>query len=398
VRLQPYKDLLRAPHVAALVGFALLARLPQGFASLAILLLVRHETDSYALAGATVAAMFVGVAVSAPILGRLVDRVGQTRVLIPAGIAEGAAFMAMALAGTMDAADEMFPALAIPLGLANPPVAASLRALWSNTLPVGVEPDTAFSLEAAAQELIWIVGPLLAAAMLAVTDPAAVVAAAGAIAIVGNVAFASLAPSRAWRSPPREHGRGALAGGGVRLLVILSGLLVATFIMTEVVVVAFCADRGDQDVAGVILAAWAGASLIGGLWHGSRHWTTDARVRLPWLVAAMPFGFAPLVAAWSTWSLAVLILSAGFLIAPVLACVYMVLGRLAPEGTVTEAFSWQNSAFVIGAGAGSALAGLIVDAGGARVGFVSVVLAATLAAAFLFLGRRSLVTTRPTAA
>src|SRR2546421_645328 len=77
---------------------ALSAGLPQGMASLAILLLVRGATHSYAAAGAAVGAYSLASAAVAPIQGRLVDRLGRVRVLAPSAIGQAVLLGVLVLA------------------------------------------------------------------------------------------------------------------------------------------------------------------------------------------------------------------------------------------------------------------------------------------------------------
>ncbi len=84
--LARYRALFQRPYVRRLVLSGLLARLPMGMIGLALLLLVRENGGSYAAAGAVSGALFVATAVGAPIAGRLVDRRGQTRVLLLARV------------------------------------------------------------------------------------------------------------------------------------------------------------------------------------------------------------------------------------------------------------------------------------------------------------------------
>src|SRR5437588_10923177 len=76
-----YRSVLSVPGAVRLFATALLARLPQGMAPLAILLLVRGATHSYAVAGLAVGAEAFATAGCAPLLGRRVDRFGARRVL-----------------------------------------------------------------------------------------------------------------------------------------------------------------------------------------------------------------------------------------------------------------------------------------------------------------------------
>jgi len=82
--LGPYREVLRVPGAVAFVVAGLVARLPISMQTLGVVLLVRATTGSYALAGAVSATFALAQALLAPLLGRLVDRHGQARVLLPA--------------------------------------------------------------------------------------------------------------------------------------------------------------------------------------------------------------------------------------------------------------------------------------------------------------------------
>src|SRR5690349_3695592 len=98
VSLRRYLDVLRAPGVARVAGFALLGRLPFGTLPLSIVLLMRHEHYDYGQIGAVVATEALAVGVTAVFIGRLVDRIGHARVLIVTGIVTGVAICAQAAA------------------------------------------------------------------------------------------------------------------------------------------------------------------------------------------------------------------------------------------------------------------------------------------------------------
>ena len=78
-----FARVLRAPDVVRLLGAAVLARMPIGIDSLAIVLFVRAETGSFARAGLVAAAFGLGSGVTSPGQGRLIDRRGHARVMLP---------------------------------------------------------------------------------------------------------------------------------------------------------------------------------------------------------------------------------------------------------------------------------------------------------------------------
>src|SRR4051794_27639657 len=127
--LRRYRELVAIAGVPPLLFAAFLGRLPFGMNILAVILLLRKAGFDYAQVGVVTAASGLSVGVSAPVLGRLVDRVGQTRVLVIAAaltVVSGTAFVLAVLAG---AGIALATALAFVLGLCVPPVSASLRAL-----------------------------------------------------------------------------------------------------------------------------------------------------------------------------------------------------------------------------------------------------------------------------
>src|SRR5690349_9583965 len=92
-----YARALGAAGAKTLLVSSVVARLPLGM-SLAILLLVRETTGSFAAAGAVVGAYGLATAAGAPIQGRLVDRFGPPRVLLIAAVGQAVALAVIVLA------------------------------------------------------------------------------------------------------------------------------------------------------------------------------------------------------------------------------------------------------------------------------------------------------------
>jgi MFS family permease len=97
----------------------------------------------------------------------------------------------------------------------------------------------------------------------------------------------------------------------------------------------------------------------------------------------------PLIVAPSIPVMVVLAPIAGLTLAPLLAAQNQILGDVAPPGALTEAFAWPITAIAIGAAAGSAVAGAIVQSSGWRPGFVVAAGAAALVGAVAVARRRT---------
>src|SRR4051794_15454822 len=134
-----------------------------GMAGLGFVLLVREAGGSYADAGLVVAAYTGGTAIGQPLAGRRVDRLGQTRVLLPRGVLYPAGLAAVTVAAAADAPTGMLAALTAACGLVLPPMSACMRTLWPSLVPSDDLRSTAYALEAALQELFFLGGPLLLA-------------------------------------------------------------------------------------------------------------------------------------------------------------------------------------------------------------------------------------------
>src|SRR5579884_3793853 len=147
-----YLSVLRQPYVTRLLLGTLLGRLPAGMTVAAVALALRHAGAPYSVVGLTTAAYAVSAAVGGPALGRLVDRIGQPRVLVASAVVAGAGYVLLGAApGT--------PAAALS-GLAMPPLEPCLRALWPDVVP-GAELETAYALDSASQQLLYVAGPLI---------------------------------------------------------------------------------------------------------------------------------------------------------------------------------------------------------------------------------------------
>jgi predicted MFS family arabinose efflux permease len=387
--LGPYRNVLATHGARRLFGSALLARLPQGMSSLATLLLVRASTHSYAAAGVAVGAEALACALAAPALGRLIDRVGRAHVLMRCAVGYALALTALVISAQLHTGAVVLVLAAAVAGGLLPPVAPSLRALLRD---VFVDPGTresAYALESVAQELIWIVGPVIVGVVVAFWSPAAALELVGGVCVLGCALFvrgpfvgAPVSPHR-----DRQAAGAALSSPVLRALlapVALTGLALGA---TEVGLPALALHAGSRTGAGLLLALWSVGSMAGGLWFGSRAWRSSLSVRYATLLVIAVVCTAPLIVAHSIAAGAVFSLLAGVTIAPVFSCQYALVGRSVAPGSETEAFTWVASALVSGIAAGSALGGALVAGSGASAPFVLSCAATALAAVMALVAR-----------
>src|SRR4051812_50137331 len=96
------RTVLSVPGVARVFCTSMLGRIPAGALGLLMVLRVRELGGGYADGGLVAAALSLGMGTAAPLVGRVVDARGQTRVLAASATVCGAALAALALvpAGT----------------------------------------------------------------------------------------------------------------------------------------------------------------------------------------------------------------------------------------------------------------------------------------------------------
>jgi MFS family permease len=360
--------------VAALIAATLVARFPIGVNALAIVLYLRAERGSFAVAGVVAGALAAGSGVGAPVQGRLVDSFGQRRVLGPLAFMHAGALGAIVAAADAGAPSAVLVALGFLAGFAIPPTSSVLRSMWPQLLrerPQLLQP--AYALDSVTIDLIFVLGPLLTAVIASVLAPPAALVVSATCVVAGTVAFTALPPSRAFR-PQRgtqtSGALGALGSPGVRTLVLTTVPAGIGTGICEVALVAFGDDAGASATGGVLLAVWALGSAAGGLVYGALPNRPPLdRVHMA-VTALLPLGLLPMALAPSVPVMALLVIPAGMFISPLLATRNELVGWVAPEGARTEAYTWPVTAFIGGIAIGAAAAGVIVEGPGWRTAFV----------------------------
>ncbi len=378
-----YRSIFATPQVTPVILTGLLARLPVGMCSLTILLALRAQFSSFALPGVAVGAYAAANALSSPLQGRLVDRRGRTAVLGISTAGWVAALVAFLVAAGEHAPGWTLVLISASIGATMPPFAASVRALLGEMIDDGAVRDAAYGLDAILQEVVWIGGPLLVGGVVAAGSPSDAVLLTLGVGAVGAVGLLAVAPRSAVVRPHTSHWAGALTHRGLRTLLVPMVLVGIGLGSTEVGLPAIAVHAGDRAVSGVLIALWAGGSILGGLAFAARRrgdMPLVARLRI--LLVGVAVGQAPLIFARTVPSAAVLAVVAGLAVAPAFTCLYTLVGRLAPPGTETEAFTWTSTAFVAGTSIGFAAAGALSATVGLSGPFVLSV-AITLAAAAL---------------
>ncbi|QIQ07076.1 MFS transporter [Streptomyces liangshanensis] len=377
-RVNPYAVLFAPRGALAFTAGSLLARLPAGMFTVSAVIMIAGQRHSYALAGAVTATGLAVTALVAPGVARLVDRHGQARVAVPAAVSAVLGSLALLLCVRHRAPDwTLFAAYAATAAMPN--TGGMSRARWvflfgEDTPEHRAARHTARSFEQAADELCFMLGPLLAATLCSALFPEAGTLTGAALLLTG-VLF--LARQRSTEPPPSGGTAAARTPLRSPALTALLLVLLATggvFGATEVVTLAHADDGGRPAwTGGALLALQAGGSCAAGLLLGLLPPPRGAARRLALCLAAMAALLTvPLVAALSG-SLPLLagsLLLAGAATAPTMVTAMGAVQGLSPAGRSNEGMTLAVTALLGGIAAGSALGGWAVERLGPALGYL----------------------------
>ena len=359
--MSSYVDLLKTPGVARIIAAQLTARFPSGMLSLAYLLHVERVHDSYAAAGLVLAATSVGQAVAGPLTSRWMGIWGMRKVLTLTLIVCAASIISI---GLIPMSIPMYMIVGFIGGLSTPPIQPAVRTIYPKMVN-SRQLTPLFALDASAQEIIWVAGPVITTFVALQVSTALAILIAGAFLIVGGIWFILSPEVGRVRIPRSTRSFGTVLARPAVLLATITGfLLVAAAAAIEVGVVAVFGHGGPE--AGLVLAIWAVGSLAGGLSLG--HLPIG-----PWALARRMFvvfvGMALAMFGLNFWWLAFALLIAGIGIAPALAVIFAIVSSSVKFSDTAEAYGWVGTGQLIGAAVGSATAGFLIDANGAIGGF-----------------------------
>ena len=352
--MKTYLDLLRIQGVLRIVLSQLTAQFPFGMLSIAFLIHIERVHDSFAAAGAVIAALSSGHAVVGPLTSRWMGRLGMRTILLWTTFVCSATITAM---GLLPLSVPALIVLGFIAGCSMPPIQPAVRTIYPKMVS-SAHITPLFSLDSALQEVIWIVGPVLATFAAAALGSASGILISAAFFVGGGLWFIS-SPEVGQVVIPRSTTRfgGVLKRPTVIISTLVGIFLVSSYAAVEAGIVALYGEGGAA--AGVMIAIYALGSLLGGLAWGHRGiapWSLTIRL--------LVFTGGIVMALLSTdfWWVAVSLFISGIGVAPALTVLFSIVSARVKFSETAEAFAWVGSGELIGAGVGSALAGIFIDA------------------------------------
>ena len=392
-----YQTLFRIPGALKFSIPGVIARMPISMDPLALVFIVVSVSDSYALAGALSATSSVVMALATPHWSRVADRMGQSAMLvrvIPAKIAGLSLFTILVLLGapiwSWFASIIFAESFSVNTG-------GLVRRRWLHIL----SPDKtstaedeknrhivniAYSFEALMDEVVFILGPIIATVCATSIAPAAGIIVGIAFVVIGVPLLVMQKSTEPPATPKRiiDPHPAVIRNKQVQAVVLPTTLLGGFFGSITIVTVAFAQSRGQEDKIGVLLAIWAGGSAVAAIINGIVKWKLTSAARFLIFLFALTLLSVPMLFTHSMFWLGVALFFNGFAIAPLVINAYAVAGSAVPSAQITETLTWVIAGMPIGGALASALAGQVIDRFGSEIaywvplGFMIAACAATL--------------------
>lgn len=386
----PYGAIFRAPGAKGFAAAGFFARMPMAMAPIGIVAMLSQTHGEYWLAGAVSAAYALANALLSPQISRLVDRLGQSRILVPTTIVSVLAFVALILA-----ANQHWPVwtlfAAALLAAFMPSYPAMLRARWSELFRDRPELHTAFAFESAADELVYVAGASLSVGLSVALFPEAGMAMSTALLALGSIAFIAqraTEPRVSLETAVAQHS--AIWQRPVQIVTLILIFIGSMFATTEVTAVAMTEALGQPEAASLVIGVYAIGSFVVGLIFGAVKLKLPLQQQLAIAVAIIAVTAVPLLFVSTVPLLTIAVFASGIAISTTFITAFGLIERRLPASMLTEGITWVMTGIGIGMALGSFAAGWVVDTYGASNGFTVSVVAGALALLTVLVGQKTL--------
>ena len=387
--LNPYREIFKAPGAIGFSAAGLIARLPIAM-GMGIVAMLSQTHGEYWLAGAVAATFALANAFVAPQVSRLVDRHGQSPVLIPVTSLSVAAFATLLLATNYHWPVWTLFVSAL-VAAVMPAMPAMVRARWTELYRDTPKLGTAFAFESVVDEVVYIAGSVLAVGLSVTVFPEAGPLVSTVFLAVGTALFVVQKSTEPKVRPVEEIG--GLSAIGLRPVQIITFALVAVgtiFGTAEVTVIALSKEFGQPAAASLILAGYAASSMTVGIVYGALKFQSSLSRQFLLAISFLGLMTVPLLFATNISVLTLLIFLSGASISPTLITAFGLIERHVPASKLTEGITWAETGIGIGMAVGPFTSGYVIDAFGAGNGFWVLVAAGGVGAATALAGYRTL--------
>nr|WP_217625226.1 MFS transporter [Bifidobacterium felsineum] len=388
--------------------------------SLGIVLALNHLYDNWTIAGTMSAVYVLAMSCVTPFYARAFDRFGQARVGRIALAVQIVAMLSFAFAALIRVPIAALFVLAIIMGLTQFSFGALVRTRWAYALRTVEDGEqllnTAYAMEAAIDEIVFILGPIMAAWLATSVHPVSQLFVPTLACGIGGTIFFSLKStqpsiivepvtvsvsehatlsnaSAAPTATPTKKGssdtsaadrltlrqlktqapkpKSVLLYAGVLPLLAVFVVFNMSFTSFDVSITATMKTMGLEPFLGLQLAMFAVGSCAGALIFGSRQLKGSHWAHMVMFLALLTVGYVFFrLTMDSLILLGIIEILTGLTVSPLFATGNLIVKDLVPPESLTEGLSWVTTAGTVGTSIGSSVAGVVLDAANPHVGMM----------------------------
>ena len=344
------------------------------------------------LAAGTIASVAsLSIFLISPRVSKRIDEKGQSAVL-PKAIGMTLLGLAVLLANVAlgGPAWLCYPAAVLIGFLPSGPSLARTR--WTYLLQTGrlgdnpPELKTIYAYEGLIEDIVFMVGPAIAVVLSSSVAPIAGMAFGGVLLGIGTaltISSKSTEPDAAWRAEmaaataKRTGQTGApvkrrsmfIESGAVRMLFLSNLLMGAVFGCFDTTTITYTQDLGYPNAASAVFMLSAVSSMVVGVVFGMVRFKASRQVQFSTAAILIGALWALLVFVEGLEILLVVVGVASLVYAPFLISGNALCEQVVPPERLTESLTWLNTGIICGLAIGPTVAGAIIDALGATVGY-----------------------------
>lgn len=371
--LSNYRSLYQTKGSLKISFAGLIARLPIAMDGLAILYVTLAAGKSYSLAGALAGVAALTTVISSPIWAKIADQRGQGFVLRWAVLLRISALFVFALVATANMPIWIWFLTIIIAESASFSMGSFTRRRWTFILESRAKDQisTAYAVESILDEIVFILGPLVATTVATQINPLSAIFAGIIFLAIGSQALAwdrATEPILSKDSSKTKH-KSILKNRHLQSVAIPLTIAGGYFSAITLVVVAYTKESGVAATSGILLSLWAvgGASSV--FVSGALRWTISHGTRfilytlgLGILSAALPFISDIKV-------LGLMLFLHGTCIGPLLPNAIPVAEKSVPSEQMTQGISLITAGIPLVGAISSFMTGQVIDLYGVKISF-----------------------------
>jgi hypothetical protein len=363
----PYRKLWTIPGAAGFSAAAFLGRLPAGMIGLTIILPISQLTGSYTVAGTVAASTMLGMALCAPFSGRLLDRYGQSQILLIFAVLNFISTFALIACIQFGLPIVMLCVAGAVTGASRLSTGTIARIRWAyviqrfDTNGRDSSLKAAYAFEAILDEVVFVFAPILGTFLCTAVHPLA-----GLICCLVSYSSGAVALAVQHSTQPAveflyEKQVSAFTVSGLQVIfaaILFIGISAGAI---EVIVVARMDDLGSRSLTGFLMAALALSSMMGGFFYGTRMFKLPAHLLWIRCLGLLGLVLIPFFFASNLIALTLTLLIAGILIAPTAIAGQVLTEQVLPVRLLSEGMNIGVTAMIVGMAMGGGISGILID-------------------------------------